>query len=456
MPAVTRRLLAGWLGLSVASLVIAGFFAALAAFTRTPAVQLLPSARLFHLALVSHVTFAFTVWFLTFAGALWVYAAWRAGYPLAAGPSWVALGLAAAGAAAMAGPAFLAAGTPYLTDYVPVIDHPAFWVGLAGVSAGTALQAGAYLVARARGAPGNEPPEALGMALGAAVTLLAIAALGLALARVHPELPFGYALRVVVWGPGHLLQFLHVAGMVSVWFVAGAVAAGATPPAPRVATVLVRTLLAFAAAIAVAYLARAPEALLLDHVVTVLTFGGLGAAGVPLALMALPGWSRARPWASPLGSATLLSIALFAVGGVLGVIGFSQDTRVPAHYHGMVGAVTLAYMGLAPLLLELCGRRPWSDRLTRWQPYLYGLGLLGLMAGMHWAGGRGAPRKTFGFGWADAQALLALNLMGLGSLLAILGGLAFVVNVGLPLLRREHRAMVAAEVLSCSPLTSSR
>jgi hypothetical protein len=74
--------------------------------------------------------------------------------------------------------------------------------------------------------------------------------------------------------------------------------------------------------------------------------------------------------------------------------------------------------------------------VARWQPYLYGLGLLGIMAGMHWAGGHGAPRKTFGFSWADAPALVAMNLMGLGSLLAILGGLAFVLNVGLPLVRR--------------------
>jgi heme/copper-type cytochrome/quinol oxidase subunit 1 len=76
--------------------------------------------------------------------------------------------------------------------------------------------------------------------------------------------------------------------------------------------------------------------------------------------------------------------------------------------------------------------------VARWQPYLSGLGLLGIMAGMHWAGGHGAPRKTFGFTWANAQALLAMNLMGLGSLLAILGGLAFVLNVGIPLVRRER------------------
>jgi cytochrome c oxidase subunit 1 len=122
----------------------------------------------------------------------------------------------------------------------------------------------------------------------------------------------------------------------------------------------------------------------------------------------------------------------------MGLIGFTQDTRVPAHCHGMVGAVTLAYMALTPLLLGLTGRRPLSERWARWQPYLYGVGLLGIMAGMHWAGGHGAPRKTFGFTWANAQALIGMNLMGVGSVLAIAGGLAFVINMGLPLLQKAR------------------
>ena len=42
--------------------------------------------------------------------------------------------------------------------------------------------------------------------------------------------------------------------------------------------------------------------------------------------------------------------------------------------------------------------------------------------------------------WANAQALIGLNLMGLGSVLAIAGGLAFVINMGLPLLRRRETA----------------
>ncbi len=449
VPAATRRLLVGWLGLALASLVVAGVFAALAAFARTPVVHSLFSANLFRLALTSHVTFAFTVWFVTFAGALWVYVAWRANYPLPAGASWAALGLASAGSAAMAAPAVLASGQPYLNDYLPVIDQPFFWAGLVLVAAGVSLEAAAYLVAalvgerraRRHGAPAGTP-EGLAMAAGAAAMLLAVAAIALAWTRLDPSLPFGYSLRALVWGGGHILQYLHVAGMVTAWLVALAVALGTAVPARRVLRLLLWVLVPFMGAAAASYLAWRPETLLVNHVVTILTFGGLGAAGVPVFFMAVAAvWTARRPlpWASPLFGGTVVSFFLFAVGGVMGVIGFTQDTRVPAHYHGMVGAVTLAYMGLTPMLLELCGRRPWSERLTRWQPYLYGVGVLGIMLGMHWAGGHGAPRKTFGFTWANAQAILGMNVMGAGSVLAILGGLAFVLDMGIPLVRRRAR-----------------
>ncbi len=452
--APTRRLLVGWLGLAVGSLVVAGLFAALAAFARTPAVYRLFSARAFQLALVAHVTFAFTVWFVTFAGALWVYVAWRAGYPLASGVSWAALALAAAGAVGMAVPAVTGGGTPYLSDYVPAIDHPLFWAGLVLVAVGVALQAAAYLAAwgRARRRPARargDTPEALGMAVGALALLLALAVLALTLARVGPGTPFGFRLRVLFWGPGHLLQFVHVAGMAAVWFVAAAVAVGATPPARRTLGALVGGLVPFMTLTAGLYLWWRPEALLTNHLVTLFTFWGLGAGAVPAGLMLVATWrrhgpaggpARRLPWESPLFAGAALSMALFALGGLLGVVGFNQDTRVPAHYHGMVGAVTLAYMGIAPLLLDVCGRRLWSERLARWQPWLYGLGLLGIMAGMHWAGGHGAPRKTYGFGWAGTQALIAMNVMGLGSLLAIAGGLGFVLNVGVPLVRAARGA----------------
>ncbi|OGL04432.1 MAG: hypothetical protein A3E31_17940 [Candidatus Rokubacteria bacterium RIFCSPHIGHO2_12_FULL_73_22] len=452
---LTRRLLTAWLGLALGSLVAAGIFAILVAFARTPAVQLLGgAANLFHLALVSHVTFSLTIWFVAFAGVLWTYAAWRSNYRLHPGASWAGFAIAAAGSALIAVPAFTASGTPYLNDYIPVIDHPLFWAGLLAAFGGVSVQALAYLAAWGRGRRAAEPLEAAGAAVAALAMVLAVATLAATWARLDGGQPYPLQLRALFWGAGHLFQFMHTAGMIAVWAIAGSIALGA-PSEPARGRGPMWAFVPFMVATAAVYLVWSPETLLFNRVVTWVTFSGLGGPTLPLAILTLAAVLRARrrlgalPWASPLFSGTVLCFALFAVGGLMGVIGFRQDTRVPAHYHGMVGAVTLAYMGLAPALLGLTGRRPWKPWLTRLQPYLYGLGLIGIMIGLHWAGGRGAPRKTLGFSWADAQALVAMNLMGLGSLLAIAGGLAFVVNIGWPLVRRAGRC-------ACSPPTSSR
>lgn len=447
----TRRLLTAWMGFALGSLVVAGVFAILVAFARTPAVQLLgSSANLFHLALVSHVTFSLTVWFVAFGGVLWVYGAWRAGYRLPPAASWLGFTVAAAGAALMAVPAFTVSGTPYLNDYIPVIDHPLFWPGLFATFGGVAVQALVYLGAWWRGRRRAEPPEASALAVAALAMILAFATLLVTWARLDAAQPFSLQLRALFWGTGHIFQFMHTTGMVAVWIVMAAVAlGGGERPWARV---VLAAFVPFIVVTAAVYLVWRPHELLVNRVVTWTTFAGLGGPTLPLAAVALFAIVRARrplPWSSPLFAGTVLCFLLFGVGGLMGVIGFKQDTRVPAHYHGMVGAVTLAYMGLAPTLLELTGRRPWKAWLTKAQPYLYGLGLLGIMVGLHWAGGRGAPRKTIGFSWADAQALVAMNLMGLGSLLAILGGLAFVLNMGVPLLRRARpgRALDALPAL---------
>jgi hypothetical protein len=442
VPRATRALLTAWLGLALGSLVVAGVFAILVAFARTPAVQLLGSAaNLFHLALVSHVTFALTVWFVAFAGVLWVYAAWRSGYALAAAPSWAGWAVATAGAALMAVPAFRASGTPYLNDYIPVIDDPLFWWGLVAAFAGVSVQAVAYLAAWHGRRRAAEPMEATALAVAALAMVLGFATLGVTWWRLDTAQPYQLQLRALFWGAGHIFQFVNTAGMTAVWVVCAGVALGA-PAERRQGHGTLAAFVPFLVAAAAVYLVWPPGTLLTNRLVTWITFAGLGGPTLPLAIVVALAARRAPrplPWTSPLFSGTALCLALFAIGGVMGVIGFNQDTRVPAHYHGMVGAVTLAYMGLTPGLLELTGRRPWRRWLTTVQPYLYGLGLLGLMIGLHWAGGRGAPRKTIGFSWADAQALIAMNLMGAGSVMAIAGGLAFIVNIGVPLLRGRTR-----------------
>jgi heme/copper-type cytochrome/quinol oxidase subunit 1 len=114
---------------------------------------------------------------------------------------------------------------------------------------------------------------------------------------------------------------------------------------------------------------------------------------------------------------------------------------IPAHYHGSIVGVTLAFMGLAYVLLPRLGYGDVeSSRMARWQPYVYGAGQLIHVVGLAWSGGYGVQRKVAG---ADQMLLTwqqkaGMGMMGLGGLIAIIGGVLFVL-VCLTAIKNKHR-----------------
>ena len=125
------------------------------------------------------------------------------------------------------------------------------------------------------------------------------------------------------------------------------------------------------------------------------------------------------------------SILLFAAGGVIAFGIHGSNVRIPAHYHGCIVGVTLALMGVVYHLLPQLGYRAPAGRAAVLQPWLYGGGQLLHIVGLVWPGGYGVQRKV-----AGAEQVLrspgevaGMGLMGLGGLLAIAGGLLFVVVV---------------------------
>ena len=110
----------------------------------------------------------------------------------------------------------------------------------------------------------------------------------------------------------------------------------------------------------------------------------------------------------------------------------------PAHYHGSIVGVTLAFMGLVYHLLPRMGFARPQGRLAALQPSLYGAGQLMHVIGLLWSGGYGVQRKVAGAEQVlrGAEQVAAMGLMGLGGLLAVAGGILFALVV--------LRAMLAA------------
>jgi cytochrome c oxidase subunit I len=108
-----------------------------------------------------------------------------------------------------------------------------------------------------------------------------------------------------------------------------------------------------------------------------------------------------------------------------------QNVTIPAHYHGAIVGVTLALMGYSYYLLPRFGYREVAAwRTAFWQPILYGVGQLMHIGGLGYSGGYGVLRKTAAAGQTFApEVKVALGIMGLGGVLAIIGGFMFVIVV---------------------------
>lgn len=440
LPAVdtaSRPLARAWLVLALAALVGSGLFSVLLVLARTPVVNAwLPAGDFFRVALVVHVDLSVLVWFVAIAGLLWSLnlrsTATRAGRLVGA----LSLALVATGAFGMALAAFADPGAPVMANYIPVLDSGMFRAALVEFGAGALLLVGLGLVQPARVGAALDGVGALRFGLHASVVAAAVAllAFGWSLAVVPLELPTKAYYEILFWGGGHALQFTWTLLMLVGWLALAQACGGRLPLSPRV------VLLMFALALAGVF--GTPLSYLMHDVGTVehrdmhtwgMRFGG-GLAIAPVMLAVLIAVAPLRRLAAdqrPLRAALLASMLLFVAGGVIGLTISGSNVKIPAHYHGCIVGVTLALMGVVYHLLPQLGWRAPTGRLAVAQPWLYGAGQLLHIVGLVWSGGYGVQRKVAGSEQVlrSTGEVAGMGLMGAGGLLAIVGGLLFVVVV---------------------------
>jgi hypothetical protein len=137
----------------------------------------------------------------------------------------------------------------------------------------------------------------------------------------------------------------------------------------------------------------------------------------------------------------VLSMVIYFFGVAIAYSGFGNDLRVPAHYHGVVTSLTLALMGVSYYLIKKgFKRRIFGGKIAKVQPIIYGIGMILFILGLFVSGFLGAPRKTHGVAFAtDPVVLSALTVMGIGTLLAVTGGILYVFYTSMTLiLNREN------------------
>jgi len=440
LPAVTTesRLLArGWLWLALAALLGSGLFSVLLVLARTPGINaLLPAGDFFRVTLVVHVDLSVLVWFVALAGVLWSLNL-RPGMPAKArAVAWLALALCALGAAGMALAPFVDSGEAIMANYIPMVDSHAFQAALVLFAAGCLLLVGLTMIFTVPIGPAIDGTGALRFGLHASAVAAAVALMAFAwsLIVVPSGLDAEAYYEILYWGGGHALQFTWTLLMLVSWLALVHACGGQVPLSPRIVLLLFSLALMGVFTTPLAYLMHDVTSVEHRNIHTWAMRLGGGMAIAPMILAALLGLAHLRKLADtlrPLRAAVLTSILLFAAGGLIGFTIEGSNVRIPAHYHGSIVGVTLALMGVIYWLLPRLGYRAPAGRLARMQPWLYGGGQLLHIIGLMWSGGYGVQRKVSGSDQVlrSTGEVAGMGLMGLGGLLAILGGLLFAIIV---------------------------
>ena len=438
-----RGLARGWLWLGLLALIGSGVLSIVLVLSRAPQFQhLLPVGDFFRVALVVHVDLSVLVWFVSLGGILWTLS----GNARALGLNRAALVISGLGTLLMTLSPFIGRGGPVMANYIPVLEDPVFLWGLVIFGAGSVLLVGRSLVAAPAWAMPRNGAEALrsGLALGLLPAVVAILAFAWSWLTMPGELSGKAYYEILFWGGGHALQFIWAVFMLAAWLWLASACGARVPMTPRIALLCFFLATVCAVAIPVAYLLWPAHAVEHRNLLTFAMGLGGGLPILPVALAALLALRLGAPLADearPLRAALLSSIALFCFGGLIGFTIAGNNVKIPAHYHGCIVGVTLALMGLVYHLLPQLGYGKPARKWATFSSYCYAVGQAMHIGGLMWSGGYGVQRKVAGAEQAlkSTSEIAAMGIMGLGGLVAIIGGLIFVVVV-LMAIRRGGRA----------------
>ncbi len=423
-----------WLGVS--ALAVAGLYALVPVVARTPQLKGLGVMQhFFDVALVIHVDLSVLVWFCAMIamGAALLMETHRAAWPY-----WEKAGLICVALATL-----LMAISPLgewqaiKSNYIPVLHNGLFLSSLGLLMAGllTALIPAVVTYLNPRH---SRPASAISLGYTAAALTVLIGLVGywLGARAVAPGLELHDHYEQLFWAGGHIMQFAYTLMAMVAWLVLLEAVGGKLPHRRWALLMYVITVFAAVASLAAFIMYDFDSGQFTAHQTRMMNeWGGVGATLMgATVLVSLVKMAR-TPHTSPATDmrayyrALIVSLWLFFAGGVLGLMIAGQNVTIPAHYHGMITGITQALMGLAYVMLPRFGYQPVTGmRMARAQPMIYGLGQTMHIGGLAYCGGYGILRKTAGgFENLAPDIKIALGIFGLGGLLAIIGGVMFVV-----------------------------
>lgn len=424
-----RALPEKWLWLGVFAIATAGLYSLVPVVARTPQLKgLNVMQHFFDVALVVHVDLSVLVWFFAMI-CMGVSAMMRR--HAAQWPYWGAAGFwCVAAATALMALSPLDAWVPVKSNYIPVLHNSMFLLSLSVLLAGLIVTLVPFLLTYLR--PSYfKTLEALELAFVAAALTVAIGLVGYGLGAAF--VPDGLALldhyEHMFWAGGHIMQFAFTLLAMAAWLALLEALGGQLPKRRWSLIIYAITILGAALSLAGFVLYDFDSGEFTAHQTRMMNeWGGIGATLMAILIIAKLCKTKLERASRAYASSLIVSLVLFFAGGVLGLMIAGQNVTIPAHYHGMIVGITQALMGLAYVMLPRFGYRSVAGtRLAFWQPIVYGVGQFMHIGGLAYCGGYGILRKTAGgFENLAPDIKIALGIFGLGGLLAIIGGILFV------------------------------
>lgn len=421
-----------WLFTGVIAVAIAGLYSLPLAAARSPQVRENPVLqRLFQDALVVHVNLSVLVWFITIACLFWSLSTRNSRHFLPYLEE-AALSCFGLGILFMIVSPLDPQAIAYRSNYIPTISSPVFLLSLSLLFCGVAFMLFKLFTSKLEG---FSTSIRFGIISAGWITLIALSCF-IWSHHLMPAIMEGEQyFELLFWGGGHVLQFTHTQMLMVVWLLLAAIIAPQKSLPHKVVIALFSVGLIATLTSPIAYLRYAVESFEFRQFFThqMIALGGLAPALLSLWIIMLlwknPAANRGQDRA--LYSTLYCSIALFLFGGILGLMIQGQNVVIPAHYHGSIVAITIAFMGFAYTLLPKFGYKPVTHtKLAYWQPITYTAGQLMHASALAYMGGYGVLRKTAG--GTDELPLnlkIAAGFIGTGGLLAMIGGLMFVIVV---------------------------
>ena len=464
---------------AVVALLVGGILALLVLLTRWQAVHII-DAENFYMVLTAHGLDMLAYWIIFFEIAILYFCSSTLLRCRLATPrlAWVAFVLMLAGAVLNNIAVFKGDSSVMFTSYVPLPANPMFYLGLilfaVGALIGCFIFLGTLVVAKAENTyEGSIPLVTFGALTAAIIAIFTIASGAIILIPTwlwsigyvsHID-PLMY--RTVWWAFGHSSQQINVSAHVAVWYAIAAIVFGAKPMSERVSRVAFTLYILFLQLASAHHLLADPGLSTEWKVFNTSYAMYLAVLASMIHGLTVPGaievaqrgkgftkglfeWIRKAPWGNPVFSGMFISLLGFGfLGGISGVMMGTEQLNmlihntiyVPGHFHAtVVIGTTLAFMSLTYFLIPvLFNREMILPGLAKWQPYLFGLGMAVFTLAMMGAGTLGVPRRHWDITFAGAAlpyefpgtAWLMLAIMGVSGLVAIVGGVAYIlITVG--------------------------